>query len=774
MMKTMFPRWALCCALGLAALLSGGRQCDVQGCLDLVAAQKYRAAAGQCAAVFAASGDPRAGAAVVRAHYSLGQQQEALAWADRLEKAGKVAPGVWAVVGTIDQRRGEAEAAERAYRRDLAVCRAGGDHGRAADVLYRLFLLSWGHSSNRQTFLIASEAVQEAARAGDREREARAAQALYTSLFEVGDLAGARQALEMADGLIPERERGERAHFLNNRGTVLAAEHRLGLARRDFEQALRLDAGNDAEFSRGILMDLTEVSLEGHDVEPAALYLKRAWEHLEPGNKPPPSLFYYRSWVDQARGHLAAAAEDLAPVRRADLDSEWGWKIAYQQGKVAEARGDLHAAEAAYERSITVLEEMRRGLAIDELKAWLLEEERRPFEALFRLQARSGRAEASLATAERALARTFLDSFLHTTSDPSESTPAGKDWSPDASSERMAGLESLLPAMNESPVAALQPIDHVLSALRDRDGLLYFEAGDELWLITVRGRRLGARKLAAPTAEIRDLADRFLGHPDDASLATRLGEILLPAGALPEPGPPVYVVADGVLGNLPFAALRRQGRFLAEDNGIVFVPSLNALVAMEAPRAGPAQPAMALADPFRNLPAAAAEAVEVAHRLNGTAWTAGAATVRQLRAAAHSRTLHLATHTGLGPRGAWLQLADRRVMAGEIVAGRIGPRLVVLASCASGVRPGREMWGSLGASFLAAGSRAVLASLWSIEDRPTRELVRRFYAEGGDADPCAALARTQRVAIRQGLSPHLWAAFVLFGSERPLDASLKR
>ena len=84
------------------------------------------------------------------------------------------------------------------------------------------------------------------------------------------------------------------------------------------------------------------------------------------------------------------------------------------------------------------------------------------------------------------------------------------------------------------------------------------------------------------------------------------------------------------------------------------------------------------------------------------------------------------------------------------------------------------MWGSLGASFLAAGSRAVLASLWSIEDRPTRELVRRFYAEGGDADPCAALARAQRVAIRQGLSPHLWAAFVLFGSERPLDASEKR
>ena len=201
------------------------------------------------------------------------------------------------------------------------------------------------------------------------------------------------------------RERGERAHFLNNRGTVLAAEHRLGLARHDFEQALGLGAGNDACW---VLLDLTEVSLEAGDVERAELYLKQARARLEPGKEPPPSVFYYRSWVDQARGHLAEAAADLAPVPRANLSPEWGWKIAYQEGRVAEVRGDLRAAEAAYGRSIAVLEEMRRGLSFDELKAWLLEEQRRPFEALFRLQARSGRAEESLATAERALARTFL------------------------------------------------------------------------------------------------------------------------------------------------------------------------------------------------------------------------------------------------------------------------------------------------------------------------------------------------------------------------------
>src|SRR6478672_1064827 len=219
-LSVMLRRRALRWALGLA-LLSGCRQNGVQGCLDQLAAKRYPAAARQCAAAFAASGDPRAGAAVVRADYFLGRPGEALAWAARLEKAGKVAPGGWSVVGAVDQQRGEAAAAEQAYRRDLAVCRAAGDHGRASDDLYRLFLLAWPHATYRQNFLLASEAVQEAAKAGDREREARADQALYTSLFEVGDLAGARQALERVDGLIPEADRGERAHFLNNRGTVL-------------------------------------------------------------------------------------------------------------------------------------------------------------------------------------------------------------------------------------------------------------------------------------------------------------------------------------------------------------------------------------------------------------------------------------------------------------------------------------------------------------------------------------------------------------------------
>lgn len=178
---------------------------------------------------------------------------------------------------------------------------------------------------------------------------------------------------------------------------------------------------------------------------------------------------------------------------------------------------------------------------------------------------------------------------------------------------------------------------------------------------------------------------------------------------------------------------------------------------------------MVLADSHGDLPAAAAESREVADLLASTARTSNQATSMELRRASGASVLHLAVHTGLGPQGAWIRLADHDVTAAQVVTERIGPRMVVLASCASAVRPGRQMWGSLGAAFLAAGSQAVLASLWSIEDERAREFVLRFYAEGGAVDPAGALARAQRVAIHQGVSPSYWAPFVLLGSGRPFD-----
>ncbi|MFL6198645.1 MAG: CHAT domain-containing protein [Thermoanaerobaculia bacterium] len=765
MIRTDARAWVLGLA-GILGVLAGCRKSGVQDCLGLTETQRYEEAVLRCEEVYAAEGSAEAGVAAARAHYFLGHPDEALAWRDRLVKAGKARPGIEALAAAVHQQRGEIDEAERGYRRDLALSRAAGDHRRVADNLYRLFYLTWGRASYRETYLLASEALQEATQAQNRDLQALAAQALFTSLFEVGDLQGARKTLEAARELIDEKDRSAQASFLNSLGAVLVAEGRLALARRSFEQALDLGAGSTPELLRAVHLNLTEVHLLLGDVQGAAHRLSQYSKHLEPGQPVPASFYSYRARVALAQGRPADAAEDLSKALSQDPEPEWAWQLEYQQGLVAEARRDLPAAEAAYRSSIATVEEMRRSLAFDELKTWLLDERRQPFEALFRLQAGSGRAEEALATAEHAQARTFLDAFLYASSAAAAPTPG-------SSLQRIEGLESLLPAMSESPVAALQPIDRALTSFGDRHGLVYFEAGDALWLITVARGRARLHELA-PKAEVRRLADRFLAHPEDARTAERLGEILLPPGALPKPGRTLHLVADGLLGNLPFAALRREGRYLVEDHALLFIPSLSALTALEENRRESAGPPLVLADPKGDLPTAAAEGREVAKLLGGTALIGRKALSGELKRASRVRALHLAAHSGLGTRGAWLQLADRQVGASEIVTGRIGPRLVVLASCSSGVRPGRQMWGSLGAAFLAAGSQAVLASLWSIEDERARELVLRFYAEGGVSDPAGALARAQRVAIRRGLSPNHWAPFVVFGSDRPRNEAFPR
>lgn len=753
-------------AVWLVLLLAGCRESRLRDCTDLLDAKRYAEAAKRCEHVYATEGDPSAGATAARAHYFLGNGDAVLAWSDRLVGTKSEAE-LHSLAAVVHQQRGEMELAEKKYRRALAGHQAAEDHVWAADTLYRLFYLCWTKSRYREALELASQAMAEAEAAGDRRSQQIAAQALHNVLYAVGDLEGAQRALEWEHRLADAADRAALARFHANRGGLLLDGRRFALARRELERALQTAAGDgDRLFFRSVHLNLVQLHLDLGDLDRAQEHLERAWQYAEPDGTVATSLRFYQARLDLARGRAEAAARGLTKALSEDPVPDWAWDLQCQLGRSREAAGDLREAERAYERSATIVEGMRQSVAFDELKAWLLDRKREPFEALFLLQARAGRAQDALGTAERVQARTFLDAFLNAV--PAAQTAGPQPWSADRMVNRLKTLESLLPAMSKSPVASPRPLDRVLASFGDRHALVYTEAGRELWLIAVTGDRILLRRLAVPATEVDDLVARFLAKPDDAAAADRLGEILLPPGSMPPKGKTIHVIADGALGNLPFAAVRRNGRFLVEDHPVVLTPSLNALAAFREGTPEEYGPAVTLADPRGNLPAAASEAVAVAKFLGGTPRLSGRATSAELQQAARARILHLATHTGLGPRGPWLRLGDRDVTAAEIVTRRIGPRLVVLASCASAVRPGKQMWGSLSAAFLSAGSRTVLASLWSIEDAKAREFVLSFYAAGGFTDPAEALARVQRVAIRRGTSPIHWAPFVLQGSADPI------
>ena len=72
-------------------------------------------------------------------------------------------------------------------------------------------------------------------------------------------------------------------------------------------------------------------------------------------------------------------------------------------------------------------------------------------------------------------------------------------------------------------------------------------------------------------------------------------------------------------------------------------------------------------------------------------------------------------------------------------------------------------------AFLLSGARAVVASLWAVDDEATAVLMQAFYrnraAGMGDAEALAAAQRAVRedAAHPEWAAPYYWAAFVLVG-----------
>jgi CHAT domain-containing protein len=143
------------------------------------------------------------------------------------------------------------------------------------------------------------------------------------------------------------------------------------------------------------------------------------------------------------------------------------------------------------------------------------------------------------------------------------------------------------------------------------------------------------------------------------------------------------------------------------------------------------------------------------------------------------RILHFAVHALSDPkfpsRSGLVFASDKKAgedgvwQPREILQHRFNAGLVTLSACdtAKGKNLGAGGNMSLVNPFLAAGSRAVLASLWDSNDLVTRALMQEFYAKLYAGAPAAdALHQAKlRLIERYGdqAAPALWAGFVLTG-----------
>ena len=232
----------------------------------------------------------------------------------------------------------------------------------------------------------------------------------------------------------------------------------------------------------------------------------------------------------------------------------------------------------------------------------------------------------------------------------------------------------------------------------------------------------------------------------------------------------VRIAPHRLLHYLPWAALHDGQGWLVDRFEISLVPSARIGLGTTASAAPRFDRVLALGIGGSSLPHVTTEARAVAEAFGAGATLlldAEATGAALRREAPLADLLHLACHAQFradSPYFSALHLADGELTLRDAAALPLRAALVTLSACETGlsrVAPGDELVG-LVRGFLLAGARHVMASLWTVDDASTAELMRAVYAGliRGQR-PAQALQAAQAALARAGHHPFYWAAFSL-------------
>ncbi len=123
-------------------------------------------------------------------------------------------------------------------------------------------------------------------------------------------------------------------------------------------------------------------------------------------------------------------------------------------------------------------------------------------------------------------------------------------------------------------------------------------------------------------------------------------------------------------------------------------------------------------------------------------------------------------------RGEGMSTENSFLSLGEIFNHRIQAELVFLSACETGVgelHQGEGLY-SLSRAFTFAGAKSLVATLWSVNDKQTMEVVTLFYKElAKGKSKSRALAQAKREYLKEGKAhPFYWAAHLPIGDMQPL------
>jgi CHAT domain-containing protein len=235
---------------------------------------------------------------------------------------------------------------------------------------------------------------------------------------------------------------------------------------------------------------------------------------------------------------------------------------------------------------------------------------------------------------------------------------------------------------------------------------------------------------------------------------------------------------------LPFEALMKNGKFLAEQNiKIFYLPSASTYKYCREKNHIRKEQLIGIGNPDGTLPFSGIEVLEL-QRLypdDTEIFYGEQATEYRIKATYARRPdiLHFSCHgsfnSGYPLYSALIlgknEIDDGRLEVHEIFQLNLKPAyLVTLSACEThlgGIRPGDEIIG-MSRAFIYAGTPSILASLWKVNDYYTSKLMVAFYRSLKQTDKLEALQAARKTMIEDygKRHPYYWSGFVLIGDYR--------
>lgn len=464
---------------------------------------------------------------------------------------------------------------------------------------------------------------------------------------------------------------------------------------------------------------------------------------------------------------LALTRRALSEAQRAAAPEalyRWQWQAA----RLLSAGAELDAALDAWRGAVRALEQLRSdGCAARGAAAPDFAREVAPvYDGLTALLLERARATED-ATARRALLREARDTV------ESSKVSELRDWfaDPCAAPRTVTAPDSIPGAVVLYPILLENQVELIVSLPGGLEALRVPASTTELVAEARALRRLlekrTTREYLRPAAQLYDWLIRpvreRLGDDDTSTF------VLVPAGALR---------------TIPLAALydREAKQFLIEQRPLAVTPGLTLTDPRAIDRSRVQMLVAGLSKAVQGYPALPNVALEVdaaretfdARSLVDEGFVAGALE-RGVREQ-HPGIVHIASHGefGSGPADTYLLTYDDRLtldgLASLVGIGETSAEpleLLTLSACQTAAGDDRAALGLAGVA-VRAGARSALATLWSVNDQASAELVAEFYRQlqHPEVSRAEALRRAQLRLLTDPSYRHpgYWAAFLLISN----------